>query len=62
MKESILSREEVRKPRKVREGSREWKRREREVLDSYAPRLVNCRDCGSPRHEHYCCRYCGSGR
>lgn len=52
----------TRKPRKIKEGSREWRRREKNVLAAYAPSLVNCVDCGSPRHHQYCCLYCGSGK
>ncbi|HIH2744895.1 TPA: hypothetical protein ACYLN4_000561 [Burkholderia lata] len=47
-----------RKPRKIKEGSREWKRREREVLETYVPGIVSCSTCGSPRHQKYKCIYC----
>jgi ribosomal protein L32 len=47
------------KIRKIKEGSKEYVRREKEVLATYAPSLVNCKTCGSPRHEHYICLFCG---
>ncbi|MDF0506540.1 50S ribosomal protein L32 [Burkholderia cenocepacia] len=45
--------------RKIKEGSRTWKRREKEVRETYAPCIVPCKTCGSPRHQQYICRYCG---
>jgi hypothetical protein len=47
------------KVRKIKEGSRLWKRRWKEVVETYRPTIVNCRHCGSPRHENYRCQYCG---
>lgn len=44
--------------RKIKHGSREWKKREKEVIDSYAPPIVACNNCGSPRHKLYQCSYC----
>jgi len=46
------------KARKVKEGSREWRRREKFVLDSYAIQIVCCKHCGSPRHRDYICLFC----
>lgn len=43
---------------RIQEGSREYKRREKLVFDTYAPTLVTCRNCGSPRHEKYVCQFC----
>jgi hypothetical protein len=45
--------------RKVREGSREWLRREKQFLELYRPRQDNCKTCGSPKHVGYTCWYCG---
>jgi hypothetical protein len=42
----------------VQPGSREWFKREKEVINSYAPQIVACNNCGSPRHKQYKCMYC----
>ena len=46
------------KPRKLKEGSREYARREKELRDTYAITVVPCSHCGSPRHQSYICQYC----
>jgi ribosomal protein L32 len=46
------------KVRKIKEGSRLWKRRLKEVVDLYRPAIVNCKNCGSPRHSGFTCQYC----
>jgi hypothetical protein len=47
------------KPRKIREDSREYNRRYKEVVQAYRPSIIPCKTCGSPRHEQYKCLYCG---
>lgn len=49
------------KPRVIWEDSREYRKREREMKELYAPALIRCNRCGSPRHQSYICQYCGHG-
>jgi hypothetical protein len=42
----------------VKPGSRLWLKREKEVKEGYAPAIVACNNCGSPRHKQYKCLYC----
>lgn len=51
----------VKAPRLLVEGSREWKRREKIVLETYAPSLDNCKNCGSPKIKGYTCNFCDKG-
>lgn len=46
-------------PKRVEEGSAKWKQRRKEILETYAPPIKSCKNCGSPRHESYICVYCG---
>jgi hypothetical protein len=47
------------KPRKIKFEGREYQKRYQEVLATYAPTIVACSFCGSPRHCSYLCQYCG---
>jgi ribosomal protein L32 len=45
--------------KKIKPDSRTYKRRENEIKETYAPPIAVCKNCGSPRHAHYICQYCG---
>lgn len=46
--------------KKIKQDGRLYRKREREVRDLYAPKIVPCKTCGSPRHSLYKCQYCES--
>lgn len=44
--------------RKIKQDGLLYRKREREVRETYAPTIVPCKTCGSPRHVQYKCQYC----
>lgn len=47
-------------PRRISREGREYRKRLREVEETYRPTIVDCKACGSPRNEKYRCIYCGN--
>jgi hypothetical protein len=45
--------------KKVKEGSRTYKKRAIEVASDFCPELYPCSKCGNPIPDGYVCRWCG---
>lgn len=49
----------MKKPRRLRSGSREWRRLLKENINLYCPALVECKACAAPTRHGYVCWRCG---
>ena len=45
--------------KKVKFGSRTYKKRAIEVANDFAPTMYPCYECGNPVADGYVCRFCG---
>jgi len=51
--------EAKRSPRKIKQDGKLYRKREKNLRETYAIRVVPCETCGSPRRYEYTCLYCG---